>query len=429
MSEKRGMSTVIAAVGIIVALIIGILGGYFLAPSKTATPTQSQLSGVLKIGAALPLTGDLATYGENAQIALTMAKNEINALLANSNAGYSYDIIFQDTQTKPELALTATQDLASKGCQVILGYYSSGELRNCMTYAQSNQLVLVSPSSTATSLAEPGVNRAFIYRFVPADDKQGPAMARGMIDNGISYIVPIWRGDTYGDGLVKATEDRFKALGGDYTTNQIRYNIDAKEFSSEVGVLAQEVQKAVDAKGKDKVGVYAVTFEEITSIMTSATQYPILSQVKWFGCDGQALSAKITSDPVVANFTTTVKFPATYFAPPQNDILTKVSNYVNSQVGHVPDPYAYGSYDSFYVVAKCVAFTQQYTGAAINKIFPTVSYSTYGASGWCALNEYGDRTIGDYEFWQVYQAPSGYTWYKAGLYTAGTDSVQWYPQP
>jgi branched-chain amino acid transport system substrate-binding protein len=432
------MSTVIAVVAIIIALVIGLVGGYFLAPTKTTTTTttvtQAKLSGTLNIGVAIPLTGDLGTYGANAKAALNLAASQINALLSATNAGYSLNLLYEDTQTKPDIALTATQDLASKGCQVILGYYSSGELRNCMTYAQTNQIVLISPSSTAVSLAIP---KDYIFRFVPADDKQGPAMARGIQSFNVSYIVPIWRGDTYGDGLVQATENRMVQLGGNYDHNGIRYDINAKEFSTEVASLNTEVQKAVSTYGMNNVGVYAVTFEEITSIMTSATQYPILSQVKWFGCDGSALSGKVAGpqgDPVVANFSISTVFPATYFAPTNSSLLTQVSDYVHTQTGNVPDPYAYGSYDSLWVVAKAIGLTQQYSGAAIDKVLPTLANLTFGSSGWTQLNQFGDRTIGDYQFWEVYKitnpAPghaAGYDWRLAGLYTAATDSVTWYP--
>ncbi len=427
--NKRGISTMIAAVAIIAVLIVGVLAGYYAAPTKTTTTTNTvaKLNGVIKIGAALPLTGDLATYGQNAQTALALAKSEINNLLNASKAGYTIDVIVEDTATDPAIALTATQDLYTKGCQVILGYYSSGELGNCMNYAQTNQIVLVSPSSTALSLA---IDKPFVYRYCPADDKQGPAMARVLVDMNISYAVPIWRGDTYGDGLVNATMARFTQLGGSYDHNGIRYDINAKEFSSQVAILAQKVQTAVNQYGANKVGVYAVTFEEITSIMTSATQYPILSQVKWFGCDGSALSSKVTADATIANFAITTKFPSTYFAPPNSTLLTAVSNYIEKQVGHIPDPYAYGTYDSLWVVAKCIGLTQQYNGAAINKVFPAISNVTYGASGWTVLNRFGDRLIGDYQLWQVYQVnATAYNWYNSGLYSAATDSVKYLPAP
>jgi len=429
----KGLSTPIAVVAIIVVLIIGIVGGYFLAPKSSSS--SGKLSGVLNIGVAIPLTGNLGTYGQNAQSALNLAASQINALLTQTNAGYSLKLIYEDTQTLPNIALTDTQDLASKGCQVILGYYSSGELSNCLTYAQTNHIVLISPSSTAISLAY--APRPYVYRFVPADDKQGPAMAEGMWNLGIKYIVPLYQDTTYGDGLVNATEQKMVALGGGYDTNIIKYDASATDFSTQVSVLATEVQKAVTQYGASQVGVYAVTYEEIQSIMDDAVQYPILSQVRWFGCDGSALSAKLSGDPVAAAFAVNVTFPATYFAPPSSDILNEVSDYVHSQTGHIPDPYAYGSYDSLWVVAKCIGLTQQYSGVAINDVLPAIANVTYGASGWTALNQYGDRTIGDYQYWEVEQvsaAAAGHTtnsttydWRLAGLYSAASNTVTWYP--
>ena len=428
---RRGITTMIAVVAIVAALVIGAVGGYYLAPTKTitntVTVTQPNLKGVIKIGAALPLTGDLGTYGQNGQWALTLAKSQINALLNASKAGYTIDLIFEDTQTKPDVALTVTQDLVSKGAQIILGYYSSGELSNSMSYAQTNQIIIVSPSSTALSLA---IDKPYVYRFCPADDKQGPALARSLVDFNITHIIPIWRGDTYGDGLVLATETRFAQLGGSYDPDGIRYDISASEFSTQVGVLQQKVQAAVNQFGADKVAVYAVTFEEIVSIMTSASQYPILSQVKWFGCDGNALSAKVTSDSTAAQFSITPFFPSTYFAPPNSSIQTEVNNYIEEQLGHLPDPYAFGLYDAMWVAAKSIALTQNYNGADINKVFAAIANVTYGASGWTTLNTVGDRTIGDYQFWEVYEPSAGvFKWYLAGLYTAITDSITWYPRP
>ena len=427
MNKNRGISTTIAGVVIVIALVIGAAGGYFLAPAKIqeVQVTQPKLKGVLNIGAALPLTGDLATYGENARVALNLALQEINTLLNQTNAGYQLNIIYEDTQTKPDVALTKTQSLASKGCQVILGYYSSGELRNCQTYATTNQLVLISPSSTAISLA---IDKPYIFRFCPADDKQGPAMARGMVSLGISHIVSIWRGDTYGDGLVNSTQTKFAALGGTYDSAGIRYDINAVEHSTEVALLAQKVQSTVDLYGASTVAVYAVTFEEIVSIMTAANQYPILSQVKWFGSDGAALSDKVIKDATVANFSATTRFPSTYFAPTFSSNLEKVRDYVNQTLGRTADPYALGMYDELWVVAKCIGFTQQYTGSSINKALKTMAGLTFGSTGWIQLDQFGDRSIGDYQFWEVYAVNSTtFNWKLSGLYTATSDTVTWYP--
>lgn len=421
MSQKRGISTTIVGVAIVIALIIGAAGGYFLAPPKT---TGAALSGEIPIGAPLPLTGTLGTYGENARVALELAESEINALLNASGAGYTIKVYFEDTATLPDVCLTKVQSLAARGCKVMLGLYSSSEVRNCKTYAETNKILLISPSSTAPDLAIPD---DYVFRFCPADDKQGPAMARDMVSMGAEYIISIWRGDTYGDGLVNATQVRFAALGGSYDAAGIRYDQNAREFSTEIALLASKVQTAVDTYGADKVGVYAVTFEEITAMMVKASEYPILLQVEWFGCDGSALSAQLTDDPIAANFSVAVGFASTYFAPAESANLIKVRDYVQSRLGRTADPYAYGIYDELWVVVKCMGIAGEYDGEAIKALLPTVAGYTYGASGWCQLNAAGDRTIGDYEFWAPYQInATAFDWLKAGVYTATSDSVTWF---
>jgi branched-chain amino acid transport system substrate-binding protein len=431
MRKNLGVATAIVVVAIVIALVVGIAGGYLIAPRSTSTTTNSTtptLKGIVNIGVAIPLSGGLGTYGDNAQAALQLAESQINTMLASSHAGWSINLTIMDTQTDPKIALEDTQTLASEGCQVIIGYYSSGELSNCMSYAQQNGIVLISPSSTAISLS---IDKPYIYRFVPADDKQGPAMATGMWAQNITYIVPIYMLNTYGEGLAASTENSFVALGGQYDHTNISYDpLTTTEFSTQAALLNTEVTKAISQYGASHVAVYAVTYEEVAGIMDAASQYPALSQVKWYGCDGSALSSKVTADPVAAKFAIETEFPATYFAPTNSSIQTAVMQYVQAKTGNVPDPYAYGSYDALWVVADCIGLTQQYNGAAINSVLPTVANMTFGASGWCSLNSFGDRTTGDYQFWQVYQSnATAYSWYLAGYYSAATKTVTWYPAP
>lgn len=421
---KKQISLVIAVVGLIAALVIGSVGGYFLAPKASASTNGAHgLSGVINIGAALPLTGDLAAYGATGKAALTLAESQINAALSAANAGYSINLLFEDTQTEPDVALTATQDLAAKGVQVIIGYYSTSELSNCLNYAQTNHIVLISPASTGLNLA---IDKPYIFRFVPADDKQGPAAAAALYSLGITDIVPIARDDAYGNGLVNSTENAFKALGGSYDTNGISYSTSATDFSSYVALLNTQVENAISTYGASHVAVYAVTFDELESIITSATQYPALAQVRWFGSDGNTPSGGVSGDATTAAFATSVDFEGTDFSPSTSATQTQVANYVQSQTGYSADPYSFGIYDALWVVAKTLAFTQQNSGTAINSALPTIADQSFGASGLTELNSYGDRATGDYEIYQIYQVnATAYNWEPAGLYTAATQSVTW----
>jgi branched-chain amino acid transport system substrate-binding protein len=104
--------------------------------------------------------------------------------------------------------------------------------------------------------------------------------------------------------------------------------------------------------------------------------------------------------------------------------------YVQAKTGNVPDPYAYGSYDALWVLAKCIGLTGNYSGAAINAVLPTVANMTFGATGWTQLNQYGDAIATGYQFWQPYQVnATSYSWYLAGYYDSTSGAITWYPGP
>ncbi len=422
---KRQVSLIIVVVALIAALLIGSAGGYVIAPKTSSSTSGHGLSGVINIGAALPLSGQLSSYGATAKAALTLAENQINTALSNSKAGYSINVLFEDTQTQPDVALTVTQDFAAKGVQVILGYYSTSELSNSLNYAQTNHIVLISPASTGLSLA---IDKPYIYRFVPADDKQGPAAATALKSLNITYIVSIAVDSAYGNGLVNSTESAFSGLGGSADPNGISYNPNTTDFSSDVALLAQQVQTAVTTYGASHVAVYAVTYDELEDIVTVAAQYPVLSQVQWFGSDGNSPSPGIAADSTVATYLAAapVQFEGTIFAPATSTIQTQVANYVQSQTGGSADPYSFAIYDELWVVAKTLAFTQQNSGTAINSALPTIADQSFGASGLTQLNSFGDRSSGDYEIYQIYAVNStAYDWKIAGSYSASTQSVTW----
>ena len=78
-------------------------------------------------------------------------------------------------------------------------------------YADKNGILLVSPSSTAPSLAVPGDN---IFRFVPDDTHQAQAISKKMWQDGVRVVVPMWRTDVYGNDLLNSTKYNFEMLGG-----------------------------------------------------------------------------------------------------------------------------------------------------------------------------------------------------------------------
>jgi branched-chain amino acid transport system substrate-binding protein len=249
-------------------------------------------------------------------------------------------------------------------------------------------------------------------------------MARVMYDTGIRYVIPVWRGDAWGDGIEEFGAKRFRELGGTVLEG-IRYSPEAREFSAEVATLASRVEDAVKRYGKDEVGVYYIGFQESVAFFSEAMKYPVLSEVRWFGSDGTCLSDPLIKDPTAAHFAVATKHVGCYFAPTESEKFKELRKRLVAKLGREPEPYAYNAYDALWLVVKAMFIAGKYDAEAIKAVLPEVAANTFGASGWLKLNEAGDRDIADYELWAIMVKEGKYEWTKVGYYSASTDSVTW----
>lgn len=386
-----------------------------------ATAAAGGLKGEVVIGALLPLTGDLSSYGENSKAALELAERDINAFLEKAGAPFRIKIVVEDTETKPEVCLQKIQALAAKGIKFFIGPQTSAEVRQIKNFADQNKLLVISQSSTAPALAIPN---DYIFRFCPTDNIQGPVIAKMAKHFGAKAIVIMWRGDAWGDGLHDAVKEAATKLGMEVIDGP-RYDPKAKEFSTEVDQLASLVQEAVNKYGKDKVAVVYIGFNEVVQVFQVASQYDILKQVRWFGSDGTALLDELVKDPVAAEFAYQVKFLNPIFAASKSQKYDKIVEELRQKLGREPDTYALAAYDAAWVITLSLLATQKYDPTAVKEILPDVAYNYFGATGWIVLDKAGDRAFADYDLWQVEKADGGYKWVLKGLYQYASDSFSW----
>lgn len=421
--SKKGITTMVAALLMIVMILVGFGIGYVVAPSISGA-VGGGLSGEVEIGALMSLSGDLAHFGENEQAAAEFAISEVNALLASMDAGWTLKLVPEDTQTDPDIALEKLESLAARGIQLIVGPLSSGEVRAIKGFADANKILVVSQSSTAPDLA---IADDYIYRFCPTDKLgQGPALARMMYDDGITHVIPVARNDAWGIGLKDATETKFEALGGTFLTG-IDYDPEATEFTSEASVLAGLVQDAISAHGAENVAVLHISFEEAVPFMTACINHAVLSQVIWYGSDGTATSGAILGDTNVRDFVLKVGYPCTIFSPaPTGEKFERVRQNGIDVLGREPESYSYSVYDIVWAYALSLLAVNEYNAEAVRVVLPTITETIFGASGSIILDEAGDRTAGDYNVWMILEVSAGnYDWKVVARYVLTSDEVQW----
>jgi branched-chain amino acid transport system substrate-binding protein len=418
------MSSAGKIIGIVIVSVIIIIGlGIVIGDSDTEVSEStdstvqevSELSGVVNIGLILPLSGDLATHGLENLEGSRFGVVEFNKHLEEIGAPWTLKMTSEDSATSPVIALEKLTALNAKGIKMIVGPETSSNIRNMKGYSDSNNMLLVSCCSSAPALAIPNDS---VYRLVPDDSNQGTALSKLIQHEGIKVLVPVWRGDTWGDGLSDATTSSFVKRGGEIDEG-VRYNPESPEFSASTSLLAEKVQGYVDKYGKDKVGVLFLGFAEILQFTQSASQHEILDDVRWFGPGANTKEHKLIEDPIGLEFSTNVQFTTVQFAASKNPTYDKVQAHLTETLGTEPNTFVHSSYDAVWIIGLAILETQSTDVTTIKSVISDIAENYSGAIGPTILNEAGDLAQADYEIWGI----RGGEWILLGQYTQSTDSI------
>jgi branched-chain amino acid transport system substrate-binding protein len=320
------------------------------------------------------------------------------------------------------MALEKAKALQKRGAQLLIGPQSSAEVAQLKPFVDANGVLLVSPASTAGTLAIAGDN---IFRFTPSDSLEAVAISALMWEDGIRAVVPVWRNDAGNAGLVRATRGRFSALGG-AVLDGVQYGVAIRDFSTTVRDLGAQVERAVAQHGAGKVAVYLAGFDEAAPLFASASADRSLGAVRWYGSDGAAHSDSLLADSRAAAFAIRTGFPSPLFGVDEGarDIWEPLAARIRSRTKMEPDAFALTVYDAVWVIARgYVASGATLNSDQLKHAFTTAASTQFGATGWTVLNAAGDRKYGDFDFWAIREVEGVPAWTRVGHYETRTKRV------
>lgn len=175
-------------------LVISVVG--------CSQPKPAEKEKVIRMGVLAPMTGTIATFGQQQVNATKMRIEELNA--AGGILGHKIELFIQDDENKPELAASGTQKLIQDNkVSVIIGGMSSSSTMAGAPIAQRAGVIMISPWSTNPKATAAG---DYIFRACFSDDFQGKVMANYCVKNlglkKLGVIVDVGNDGSRGQGEV-----------------------------------------------------------------------------------------------------------------------------------------------------------------------------------------------------------------------------------
>jgi len=209
----------------------GASAAAFFAP----TVVRAQLTGPIRIGGLMSLTGPGGTFGPIMAKIQQQVVDQVNA--AGGILGQKVEYYVEDDQTNPDAGVLAVRKLidVNKVCAV-LGVWSSGVAMPTLPICWQNKVAMIAIAASDT-LAEMPHEGYFLRTYVPVS-AQGEAIGRFGLQRGAKKFFFMAAQNPFSQSLLKGLKSEVEPKGA--TVGSIIYDGRKTSFRSEVDQALKE---------------------------------------------------------------------------------------------------------------------------------------------------------------------------------------------
>ena len=256
-SRKRTVLGAVALAGASALVLAGCSGGGGDTGGDSSAEPSAAAPGeelALKIGTALPQTGNLAFLGPPEEAGVGYAASQINEV--SDETGLSIDVVYGDSgDTDNKAYETEIPRLLGEDVSAIIGAASSGTSLQFIDQVVGAGVIQFSPANTSDAFTSYDDNGLY-FRTAPSDVLQGEVLGNLIAEDGNQTLGMIVLNDSYGTGLAGYVTEAFEAAGGEVVAAPT-YNTGDTNFDAQIS----EVLAA------DPDAIALITFEEVTTIL------------------------------------------------------------------------------------------------------------------------------------------------------------------
>ena len=178
---------------------------------------------VMKIGYIGPLTGDIASIGQDEKSTIELFFEE-NPMIA----GKKVEVVYEDAQCNSQKGASAAEKLVNVDkVQFILGGGCSGETLGAAPIAERGKVVLFSSVSTSPEVTTAG---DYIFRNAPADDKSSVVLTE-LVSKKFKKAALITQNNDYSQAYRKELQGKLPNAGVEIVVDEA-FNTGTTDFKS-----------------------------------------------------------------------------------------------------------------------------------------------------------------------------------------------------
>ncbi|MFH0906245.1 MAG: ABC transporter substrate-binding protein [archaeon] len=292
------------------------------------------------IGSIMPLSSDVAVYGNAIRKPLDLAVEEIN----NSGGinGRQIRIIYEDGLCDPKNSANAANKLINIDKVDIMLAFCSGEVMGASPIITSNNKILLSSGAGSPDITYLEDNDS-VFRIFPSDSSSARKISESAINKKYNEIALISENENYSQALIRSFNESYTQLGGNVLISE-KFNSENKDFKTSVTKVLSKNPRAI----------YVVS-------LTAENLVEIVKLLKEYGFNGQIYTNElIASENTLKNLGSLAN--GIIFAEPRFDRdATKTKIFLenlNSKYGKIesdlPDSYFATAYDTIYILRDVI---------------------------------------------------------------------------
>jgi ABC-type branched-subunit amino acid transport system substrate-binding protein len=190
--------------------VVALLAAACVILATGCSAGSPSFKGIVKVGVAAPLSGDLADGGDSVEKGARLQAERINR--QGGLLGFKIEVVGMDDEADDDVATDVAADLVKEGIKLVVGHYNSGQsIAASAVYAKS-RVIMITPTSSNPALTRQ--NLPYVFRVNPTDEAQGPQLARFAVEKLAKKRIAIMHDESdYAIGLASEFTKAAQSLG------------------------------------------------------------------------------------------------------------------------------------------------------------------------------------------------------------------------